>query len=52
MCASPVSDDQFELVRPPAGSKLGERIKLEGNPIPNFSEDRQDELKNKKKHKE
>jgi tRNA-binding EMAP/Myf-like protein len=40
MCASPLSDDQFELVRPPPGSKLGERIKLEGNLIPDYSEER------------
>ena len=31
MCASP--GDALEVVRPPAGSKLGERIMLEGNPI-------------------
>ena len=31
MCASPPG--ALEIVRPPAGSQLGERIMLEGNPI-------------------
>ena len=33
MCASNADHTAIELVRPPAGSKLGERIMLEGNPI-------------------
>ena len=31
MCGAP--GDALEILRPPAGSKLGERIMLEGNPI-------------------
>lgn len=42
----------MEPVRPPAGSKLGERLALSDNSIPNFSQDFQPELKPKKKHME
>ena len=39
MCASPPGD--LEIVRPPPGSKLGERVMLEGNPIGDaFTQDR------------
>lgn len=42
---------ELELVRPPAGSKLGERINLEGNPIGDaFSQEYQPVLKVKKKN--
>jgi|AACY02.9.fsa_nt_gi Putative tRNA binding domain. len=48
MCAN--HEGKIELVRPPKGSKLGERIGLEGNPIGDiFSQDFQEELKPKKK---
>lgn len=48
MCAN--HDGNIELVRPPPGSKLGERIGLEGNPIGDaFSQEMQPELKPKKK---
>lgn len=33
MCASNADHTAIELMRPPAGSKVGERIQLEGNPI-------------------
>jgi methionine--tRNA ligase beta chain len=33
MCACAADDSVFELVRPPLGSKVGERIQLSGNPI-------------------
>ena len=32
LCASNADKSAIELVRPPAGSKLGERIQLSGNP--------------------
>ena len=37
MCASNSDESQFEIVRPPPGSIVGERVYLEGNPIPDFS---------------
>lgn len=50
MCASNAEHTQIEVMRPPTGAKIGERVILEGNPIGDtFSQDRQDELKNKKK---
>ena len=52
MCASNAEHTQIELIRPPAGSKIGERVSLQGNPIANFSQDKQDELKPKKKYME
>jgi aminoacyl tRNA synthase complex-interacting multifunctional protein 1 len=33
MCASNPEHTQIELMRPPEGSVIGERIQLEGNPI-------------------
>ena len=33
MCASNADHTKLELVRPPEGSVVGERIQLEGNPI-------------------
>ena len=33
LCASSADHSKVELVRPPAGSKIGERVQLEGNPI-------------------
>lgn len=32
MCAGN-TEDGFEIIRPPPGSKIGERLQLEGNPI-------------------
>ena len=32
LCASSAEKDKIELLRPPAGSKVGERVQLEGNP--------------------
>lgn len=50
MCASNADHTIVELIRPPAGVQIGERVTLEGNPIGSaFSQDRQEELKNKKK---
>lgn len=50
MCASNEEHTHIELMRPPAGAKIGERVSLEGNPCGDaFSQDRQDEIKNKKK---
>ena len=49
MCSSTETKDQLVLVRPPAGSKIGERVMLEGNLIPDFSQEKQPELKSKKK---
>lgn len=33
MCASSSDKSTIELIRPPEGSKIGERIQLTGNPI-------------------
>jgi methionine--tRNA ligase beta chain len=52
LCASNGDHTEIEVMRPPAGSKLGERIFLEGNPIEGFSQDRVDEIKNKKKQEQ
>mmetsp|Transcript_24785 Transcript_24785/g.38577 ORF Transcript_24785/g.38577 Transcript_24785/m.38577 type:complete len:121 (-) Transcript_24785:18-380(-) len=53
MCASNADHSQIELIRPPKGSKIGERVALEGNPIGDeFSQDKQAELKPKKKNME
>jgi aminoacyl tRNA synthase complex-interacting multifunctional protein 1 len=32
LCASNADHTKVELMRPPAGSKVGERVVLEGNP--------------------
>ena len=52
MCAS--SDDKgvIELIRPPAGSKVGDRVQLTGNPILGqpLSETREEVLNPKKKY--
>lgn len=37
MMASNADKTEIELIRPPAGSKIGERVFLEGNPINDFS---------------
>ena len=37
MCASNADHTKIEIVRPPAGSVVGERVFLEGNPINDFS---------------
>ena len=52
MCASNADHTAIEVMRPPAGAKVGERVYLEGNPIPNFSQEMQAELKPKKKYME
>ena len=53
MCASNADHTDIEFIRPPAGSKIGERVFLEGNPIGDaFSQEKQAELKPKKKHME
>ena len=52
MCASNADHTAIELIRPPAGSKVGERVSLQGSPIPDFSQDKQAELKPKKKYME
>lgn len=33
MCASNADKSTIELIRPPEGSKIGERVQLTGNPI-------------------
>lgn len=33
LCASSADHSIVELMRPPAGAKVGERVQLEGNPI-------------------
>jgi tRNA-binding EMAP/Myf-like protein len=33
MCASMSDKSTIELIRPPEGSKIGERVQLTGNPI-------------------
>jgi aminoacyl tRNA synthase complex-interacting multifunctional protein 1 len=33
MCASNADHTAIELIRPPKGSKIGERVSLEGNPV-------------------
>ena len=33
MCAQDDGRSKVQLMRPPAGSKVGERIQLEGNPV-------------------
>ena len=37
MCASNADHTAIEIVRPPAGSKIGERVTLENNPIVEFN---------------
>ena len=50
MCASNADHTAIEIVRPPAGSKVGERVNLEGNPIGDaFSQEWQKQLNPKKK---
>ena len=50
MCASNADHTAIEIVRPPAGSKVGERVTLEGNPIGDaFSQEWQKQLNPKKK---
>lgn len=36
MCASNADHTKIEIMRPPAGAKVGERITLEGSPIADF----------------
>mmetsp|Transcript_3458 Transcript_3458/g.5882 ORF Transcript_3458/g.5882 Transcript_3458/m.5882 type:complete len:95 (+) Transcript_3458:541-825(+) len=53
MFASSEDRSQLEPVRPPPGSKIGERVYLEGDPLKDvFSQDKQPELKPKKKYME
>jgi aminoacyl tRNA synthase complex-interacting multifunctional protein 1 len=54
MCASNEDHSVVELVRPPEGSKPGDRIQLSGNPILGqpVTEDRQEILNPKKKYAE
>lgn len=52
LCASNADHTAVELLRPPAGAKVGERVFLEGQPIDGFSQDPQPELKPKKKYME
>ena len=53
MCASNADHTQIEIIRPPAGAKVGERINIEGNPLgAAFTQDMVAELKPKKKHME
>jgi len=52
MFASNADRTAMEPARPPAGSKLGERIGLSDGSIPNFSPDAQKQLNPKKKHLE
>ena len=54
MCASNEDHSVVELVRPPEGSKPGDRIQLTGNPILGqpVTEDRQEILNPKKKYAE
>lgn len=51
MCANNEDHTVCQIVRPPAGAKIGERIQLEGNPILNapLSEEKTAELNPKKK---
>lgn len=53
MCAGNADHTQVEIMRPPKGAKIGERVTLEGNPIGDaFSQEMQPELKPKKKYME
>ena len=54
MCASNEDHSVVELVRPPEGSKPGDRIQITGNPILGHpvSEERQEILNPKKKYAE
>ena len=50
MCASNADHTAIEIVRPPAGSKIGERVNLSGNPIGDaFSQEWKKQLNPKKK---
>ena len=49
LCSDDRAKGNIELVRPPPGSKLGERINLEGNPLgEKFTQDFKADLKGKK----
>ena len=52
MCASSEDKGVIELIRPPAGSKVGDRVQLTGNPILGLplSESREEVLNPKKKY--
>ena len=54
MCASTADKSTIELIRPPEGSKVGERVQLEGNPILGalLSQETQALLNPKKKYME
>ena len=54
MAASNSDKSTIELIRPPEGSKVGERIQLQGNPIlgAQVSEERESVLNPKKKYME
>ena len=54
MCASSADKSTVELIRPPEGSKIGERIQLTGNPILGepVNQDKEEVLNPKKKYAE
>ena len=49
MCASNPEHTSIEIMRPPAGAKVGERITLEGNPAGEMSQEIQAVMNPKKK---
>lgn len=49
MCASNEEHTHIEIMRPPEGSKVGERVVLEGNPAGELSQEYQAVLNPKKK---
>lgn len=52
LCAGNADHTQVELMRPPEGSKVGERIILEGNPAGEIPQSFQEILNPKKKQAE
>ena len=53
MFASNEDHTVLEMIRPPAGSKVGERVSLQGNPIGSgFSQEPLKDLNPKKKYME
>lgn len=49
LCAGNADHTQIELMRPPEGAKVGERVVLEGNPAGDVSQEFQPVLNPKKK---